>query len=133
MTPYQLATDNLFTYVGDTNIEYGGTFVRVSDCRNYADIVEVIDASDAGIADEVWIQRATVPLDCAGKARIRSAFDCCGMTARQLATLPRAQRADEIARALYLYGYSDATGAPDEMTDDPDAILEHVGELLASI
>lgn len=138
-TPDSIATDNGFTYSGDMDISYGGTFCRVSDCRNYADIVEVIDMSNAGNDGEHVIEARVVPLDMAGKARIKTAFQCCGMTARGLAGTDRNAKADQIARALHSYGYSDPfymgyRPSDETLTDASEAdILNAVNEMLGSM
>ena len=122
-TPHTIASDNLATYIGDINLTYGGYFIHIDESRHYATILEYIDASNAGIDGETWIEESTVSLD-ADKRHIRSALDCVGIRLRsaEWLTLSRTQRAVNIAYALCVYGYRDIN-ATDTLTDASDSDL----------
>lgn len=129
-SPWTIAARNGWHYSGDVNLDCGGTFLRVDESRYYADVIEFIDASNAGVDGRVWIEAATVPIDVAGKARIRSAFDCCGLTARGMVGMSRDAKAIEIALALYRYGFSDRDCCGDVIGAATDATLEFAEGLL---
>lgn len=136
-TPHTIAADNLASYIGDMNLTYGGTFIRIDDDgRHYADVIEYIDASSAaGVDDETWINCATVPLDMARLATWRSALSCIGLSVRapEFRKLSRTAKAVEFAYALYVYGFSDRD-ALDTLTDATDEqLLDDANERLAAL
>ncbi len=97
-------------YCGDIDIREGGTATRVDRMAGYATVVECTDLGSAiGQADCALIETGSVLL--AGgiitRRRIRSALSSFGWTAADLLQFPRAQRADEMARALWVYGARD--------------------------
>ena len=133
-TPYTLATDNLATYIGDINLSYGGYFIHIDESRHYATVLEYIDASNAGIEGETWIEESTVSLD-ANKRHIRSALDVLGIKLRsaEWLSLSRMQRAVNLAYALRVYGYCD-TDSTDTLTDaTDDTLLDDASERLAAL
>lgn len=95
-------------YIGDVNLEYGGTFFDLSDWRyGYVDALRVTDLdSAAGIDQTVLVERVTIIVDNHGK--VKSALESYGMDFSDVRKLhdARAQKL-MIAEACLSYGYYD--------------------------
>jgi hypothetical protein len=99
-----------WSYVGDVNLYHGGTAVRVDRSGGYADVVEMSDL-DSAIGQEgcVILERGSVVLTGGLRKRryLRSALESFGWKASDLLQFDRADRANELARALWTYGMRD--------------------------
>lgn len=99
-----------WAYVGDVNLYHGGTAVRVDRSGGYADVVEATDLESAiGQEGCIMIERGTVVLTggLSKRRHLRSALESFGWKASDLLQFERAKRADELARALWVYGMRD--------------------------
>lgn len=132
-TPYDIARDNCASYIGDMNLTCGGHFIRIDESRCYADVIEYIDASDAGVDGETWVEHKTVPLDVASLAQWRSALACLGLKPSALVGMSRTRKAVELAYALCVYGFYDVM-SQDTLTDATDAqLIDDASDRLAAL
>lgn len=71
-------------YIGDVNLEYGGTFFDLSSwSHGYVPALRVTDLdSGCGFTGAVAVERLTICLDCADLDDIQSAIDSCDMRQR---------------------------------------------------
>jgi len=132
-TPYNIARDNCASYIGDMNLAYGGYFIRIDESRCYAEVIEYIDATDAGVDGETWIECKTIPLDVANLAQWRSAFACHGFKPSDLVGMSRMQKAVQMAYMLCTYGFYDVD-EQNTLTDATDAqLIDDATERLAAL
>jgi len=132
-TPYNIARDNCASYIGDMNLTYGGYFIRIDESRCYAEVIEYIDASNAGVDGETWVECKTIPLDVANLAQWRSALAYIGLKPSALVGMSRTHKAVELAYALCVYGLYD-TGRQDTLIDATDAqLIDDAAERLAAL
>lgn len=99
-----------WAYCGDVSIEQGGIATQVDRNGGYATVVECTDlASAIGQDGCVLIERGTVILTggLSKRRHLRSALESFGWKASDLLQFDRPQRANELARALWVYGQRD--------------------------
>jgi len=77
-------TDNKWQYVGDVNIEYGGTFYDLTDWEHgYVNAVKVTDLdSGCGFVGACLIEKITVLID--SEDENSKACECCGFNYKDL-------------------------------------------------
>lgn len=96
-------------YIGDVNIEHGGTFFDLSNWGyGYVDALRIIDLdSAAGIDQTAYAERVTILVD--DHDDVKNALACYGQTFADLRKLPDSHaRKLLIANACLDYGYYDS-------------------------
>lgn len=112
--PTSVAKRNKLEYIGDVNIEYGGTWYDMSTFnRGYVDAVRVTDLDSAtGFDGAIMVEDVTVSgtLD---KKRVKEALATCGMDVHSDAWHKMSTEGKRvmIADSLLWYGYCDTEPA----------------------
>ena len=109
-------------YVGDVNIEYGGSYYDLSEWHyGYASVVRVTDLdSGCGFNGGVLVEHLVVLLD---KEYWKRALDCCGLSVSDLLAMDSDGRRLVLADCIMGYGHYD----PD---DGWDNYASHYSETL---
>ncbi len=107
VTGGRTAARDEWQYMGDVNIEYGGTFFNLSDDwdNGYVSAVRVTDLdSGCGFVGAVLIEKITILVD--DDKTNESACDCCGWIKSEVDTTTESGKL-QLAEAVMSYGRYD--------------------------